>query len=507
MIKKTISLISLTFATGLSAIAIDINDFIKPANPIEQNIFSENIQPVVTKKTTLTKNDILNQYTIALNRFIQSNVKASYRDFNILIDNATPNDYMYIKTADKMADLGFFTLCDLAFSKVDDENITYMIIEDIKRFYYPSVKLSKEDEIYLGEMYSNIVYNEQSKEVIAELTKNSDLLEKYDYANYIAALGYLKSNDIENANNFIDIAISRNPKNLNYKKLKSEIISQGPKPNDAIKTINSIKSEQILTTEFQNKIKSIEEYTLYKTQKNEFTKKYHLAYYFYLENDLNKSMRTLQTAFNTKKSHNKNIYALLSKVYFDMKEYEKAEDNATKTLKIDNSNKIALNVLGDLAYRNKDYKTAIKYYSNAKNQEGNIKLAKCYIELEKPEKAKEILSKELKNSSDAYLAYYNMALIDKTREIEYLKKSIAINYNFKDGWIDLARTQIEANKFDNATYYLSIAKFLDENDYRYYYYMGLVYKNKGLTADAKRSFMKSTKLNPQFKPAKEELSI
>ena len=507
MIKRTVSLITIMFASALYANAIDINDFIKPANPLEQTPVVKVTEPSVPQKTVLTKNDIHNQYAIALNRFIQSNVKSSYRDFSILIENTTPNDYVYMYLANEMANLGFFGLSELTISKIEDNDISYMLAEDVKKFYYPSEKMSKEDEIYLGEMYSNIVYNEQSKEVIVELTKNTDLLNKYDYANYIAALGYLKQNDTENADKFINTAISKNPDNLNYKKLKTEILCQANKPKDAIKLANFLKSQHMLTTEYNRKLKSVEEYTLYKTNKNEFEQKYHLAYYFYLEGELNKSMRTLQTAFNTKKGHNKNIYALLSRVYYDSKEYEKAEDNAVKTLKIDGSNNTALIVLGDIAYKNKDYKTASKYYKDAKGNEADIKLAKCYIQLNKTEKAKEILAKILKNSSVEYEAYYNMALLDKSREVSYLKKSVAINYKFKDGWIDLARVEIENSKFDDAIFYLANAKYIDENDFRYYYYQGLIYKNKGLTADAKRSFMKSSKLNPDFSAAKEELGI
>ena len=202
MLKKTTSLITIIFASALSACAIDINDFIKPANPLEQQTsFVEVVEPSVPKKTVLTKNDIHNQYAIALNRYIQSNVKSSYRDFAILIENTTPNDYVYMHMAEEMANLGFFDLSELALSKIEDENISYMISDDVKKFYYPSTKLSEEDEIYLSEMYSNIVYNEQSKEVITELTKNETLLNKYDYANYVVAMGYLKLNDIDNAEN------------------------------------------------------------------------------------------------------------------------------------------------------------------------------------------------------------------------------------------------------------------------------------------------------------------
>ncbi len=510
--KKILSLIILITASCQQVFAVNINDLIKPANPLDVPlpIIKEAIP--LPKKVTLTKNDVHNQYAIALNRFIQSNVRSSYMDFEVLIENVSPSDYVYLEMSGKMAELGLFRLSELAMSKISDEDISYLQIEDVKHFYFPAVKLSKDDEIYLAEMFSNIVYNQQSQEVTAELVKNTALLDKYDYANYLTALGYYKSNNIAEAEKYINIAISKNSKNINYQKLKAEILSQTSKPQNALKVVNAIKSQTLLTTEFNRKVNSIEEYILYKTKKNEFEKKYHLAYYYYYENELNKSMRTLQTAFNTKKSNNKNIYALLSRVYYDLKEYEKAEDNAVKAYKLDKSNDIALLVLGDLAYRNENYDEAVKYYENAASEDKisyipDEKAALAYLKIGNIKKAKDIFAKILKYNADSYISYYNMALIDKSREIPYLKKSVAINLDFKDGWIDLARTEIDKNQLETASNYLAIAKYIDENDFRYYYYQGLVYKNKGLTADAKRSFRKSLMLNPKYAPAKEELSI
>jgi tetratricopeptide (TPR) repeat protein len=100
-----------------------------------------------------------------------------------------------------------------------------------------------------------------------------------------------------------------------------------------------------------------------------------------------------------------------------------------------------------------------------------------------------------------------MALLEKDREETYIKKSLAINPNFKDGWIDLARLEIAKDSYDKAISYLNVAKYIDENDYRYYYYLGLVMKNKGLTAEAGKNFEKSLDLNPNYELAKEELNI
>ena len=110
-------------------------------------------------------------------------------------------------------------------------------------------------------------------------------------------------------------------------------------------------------------------------------------------------------------------------------------------------------------------------------------------------------------ASDSYEAYYQMALLEKDREITYLKKAVAINPNFSAGWVDLARISINQEDYDKAQSFLGIAKYIDETDFRYYYYLGLVLKNKGLTADARKNFEKSLDLNPDYDLAKEELSI
>ncbi len=512
MIKKWVSLITLIMACSGHVHALDINDLIKPANPLESDYNVEQEIISAPQKVSLTRNDIHNQYAIAMNRFIQSNVRSAYADFEMLIENTSPTDYLHSQLTEKMADLGFFNLSELAISQLQNDDISHLLLQDVKKFYFPSTKLNREDELYFAEMYSNIVYNDQSREVTTELLKNATLLEKYDYANYIAALGCFKSNNILDAEKYINMAVAKNPKNLNYKKLQAEILSQTLKPQNALKIVSLIKSETILTTEFNRKVNSIEQFVLYKTKKNEFEKKYHLANYFYLENELNKAMRTLQTAFNTKKSHNKNIYALLSRVYYDLKEYEKAEDNAIKAYKIDKSNTTALMVLGDLAFKNASYNNALNYYSKAASIEKNsynpdVKLAQTYQKMNRAEKAFEIYSKILKTNSDNFEVYYEMALLDKSQELEYLKKALAINPKFKDAWIDLARVEIDRNDFDSASNYLAIAKYIDENDFRYYYYQGLVYKQKGLPADAKRCFRKSLKINPNYSPAKEELSL
>ena len=239
---------------------------------------------------------------------------------------------------------------------------------------------------------------------------------------------------------------------------------------------------------------------------------YHLGYYYYYEGELSKSVRSLQGALTSKKKHNKLVYAIMSRVYLDMQDFEKAQDSALKALKIDGNNSTALIVLGDLSYRNRDYKEALKYYKDAESNDKNswvcpVKIAQTYEQLGKEKKAMEIYERVLKTFSDSYVAYYKVALKDKSKELAYLKKAIAINMNYKDAWIDLGRIAIENHNFVSANKYLGIANYIDENDFRYYYYQGLIAKNQGMKQDAMQYFKKSLKLNPEYQPAKEELSL
>ena len=79
--------------------------------------------------------------------------------------------------------------------------------------------------------------------------------------------------------------------------------------------------------------------------------------------------------------------------------------------------------------------------------------------------------------------------------------------NYKDAWLDLGRVEIERGNFFEAKKYLNVANYIDENDFRYYYYQGLLYKAKGLSQDANYFFKKSLSVNPENELAKKELGI
>lgn len=464
-----------------------------------------------SKIINLSENDSFSQFSNATDRFVQCNIRASWEDFRTLINNSQDNDFIYITFANKMADLGLFDLANLAASKIKDKDISSISINAMKRFYYPRRKLKIDDELFLAENYSNIIYNNQSSEATNEMLKNQTLLSDSDYANYLVALGSYKSNDLKQAAKYINIAILQNSSNLNYQKLKAEILAEQHEPDDAIRVVDNLKKQNLFSSEYERKIDSLEQFILYKTKKALWEKDYHLGYYYYLENDPSKAIKTLENALSDKRRGDKGvIYGLMSEIYLSMSEFEKAADTAKKSNKIDRNNSKALITLGDLSYQNKNYKAALIYYKKAacsdkKSYKPLVKEAQTYQKLSNVKKAKEIYTKILKTYSDCWEAYYNIALLDKDKQIIYLKKALAINPLFESAWIELAKTDIDKGNYDIAQKYMSNAFYIDENDFRYYYYQGLINTNSGDLSQAKYNFKKCLKLKADYIEAQQAL--
>lgn len=482
-------------------------------SPVNEVLIDLNKDQGNTLNISLTKNDSFYNFNTATDKFVECNVRASWEDFRSLIRNSPDNDFMLISYANKMADLGLFDLADYASSKIRDKVIGDVSTDAMKRFYYPRKKMKLDTELMLAEAYSNILYNNQSSEAVNELLKNESALANYDYANYLIALGSYQSNFFTRAAKYINLAILQNPTNLNYQKLKAQILAENNAPAEAIKIVENLKKQDLYSYEYERKINSLEQFILYKTEKQQWAKDYHLGYYYYYENDFSKTIRTLQSALATKKKANEGlIYGLMSRAYLNMNEFEKAADTAKKSYKINSRNYNALVTLGDLSFKDNNYKQALCYYKKAASEDKKsytplVKEGLAYQKLSNDKKASEIYAKVLKTHSDSWEAYYYTALLDsdKQKQTIYLKKSLAVNPMFENGWIELAKTDIEKGNYDIAQKYLSNAFYIDENDFRYYYYQGLVNVNLGNLEQAKYNFKKCLKLNSNFSGAKKEL--
>lgn len=469
-----------------------------------------------TKETTtfidLSTGDAFKNFDDATDKFVQCNIRSSWEDYKSLINKTQSNDFMYSSFANKMADMGLFDLSNLATVKIQDKSLTNISTDAMKRFYYPRNKMRLDDELFLAETYSNIMFNNQSSEATAELLKKDRLLSLYDYANYMVALGSYKSNNFTQAAKYINIALLQNPNNLNYQKLKAEILAENDDAQGAIKVVENLKKQNLYSYEYERKVKSLEQFILYKIKRPQWEKDYHLGYYYYLENDPSKAMRTLQGALSSRrKAYNGTIYALLSEIYLSTNEFEKAADAAKKAYKIDSKNPKSLVTLGDLASRDKNYKQSLDYYKKAAGQDKKsyipfVKEAQVYQKLSDNKRATDIYTKVLKTHFDSWEAYYNVAMLDNDKKIVYLKKALAVNPLFEAAWVDLAKTAIDSGDYLIAQKYLSNAFYIDENDFRYYYYQGLLDNSVGNHTQAIYDFKKCLKLNPNFADAQKSLN-
>ena len=456
---------------------------------------------VANMDMVLKDNFIKSKYTSAENRFIQNNVKASYDDFDALVQNANHDDYVFLLYGMKMAEYGLFDLSDKLIERLDNNHFTASYVKDMRKFYYPSAILSQNDIIKLADAYSNIVYNNMALETTSELI-NSAELDESDYKNYLIALGYYKSNNLPKALKYINNSIKENNVNVNYLCLKAKILADMNKTNQALKVLKEIKKTEFLTIDFKQKVSATEEYILYKTSKSEAMKDYHLAYYYHLQNKSLLAVKVLQSAVLTAKQYSSDIFALLSRVYYENNEVQKAQEFAKRAYEEDRHNYLATLTLADLSYDSKDFKKALKYYKRAKRQTKDpapsVGVAKTYLALEQSDKAKKMYEKLLKNNKmNEDLLIESLKVIPQ-RVDYYLPRVASIDLSNNDIWLGLANHAIKDGNYAMAITYLNNSYYIDENNFKYYYYLSLVLRAKGEEDLANRSLLRCADINADY---------
>lgn len=461
---------------------------------------------------TASQIEAFNEFIKAENKFKNKNTEVAYSEFRNILRNVETSDFGYVLMSNKLAEYGLFYLSNMAAQSISDKEISQNHIDSMKVFFYPKIQMNYKDEAYLAEAYSNIMFNDRSQEVMEELQLDTELLEKYDYANYVLALAAFKAENLPVAKQYIQLAILRNPQNLNYKVLDAKITANGLKPQEALKIVKQLKKDCVDEVELKRRVDAIEQYVLYKIAKKDYDKNYHLGYYYFYEGDFNKSVKTLQSALTKKKKNNAKVNALLSQVYWNMKEYEKAFATANKTVKVLSENPKARMTLGNSYYVQGNYKKAIKNYKIAAKDtataiKADVEIARTYQKIGEETKAKELYTQILTKSSNEYDAYYSIAMMEPYKKLSYLKKALGINITFIDAWLGLAGLEINRDNFAMAQDYLSVAYYINQNDFRYYYYQGLIYKSLDDIQTASMYFNKCLKLNPNFAEAQKELRL
>ena len=446
-------------------------------------------------------NFIKAKYASAENRFLQGNVKTSHDDYADLISKATHDDYVFLVYGIKMAEYGFFDLSEELITKLDNNLYTKNYVKDIRKFYYPSAMVNKKDTLYLADAYASIVYNNLAIETTSELL-NSVQANESDYKNYLIALGFYKSNNLPQALKYIDNAILENDVNVNYKILKAKILADSKKSKQALKVLKEIQKTEFLTVDFQDKIRAIEEYVQYKVAKDEPLKDYHLAYYYHLQEKSLLATKVLQGAILQAKQYSPLIFGLLGKIYYENDEPLKAQEFAQRAYREDNKSYLAVLTLADLSYDERKYEEALKYYKEAKKQtkdtEPIVGMANSYLALEKDKKSKKLYEKMLKKYQyDENLLVGSLKVFPQ-RADEYLPEVASVDITNNEIWLGLANLAIRDGNYKMAETYLNNSYYIDENNFRYYYYLSQILRAKGDIERSNLSLIKCSMLDSDY---------
>ena len=459
---------------------------------------------VVNTDIVIKDNFIKSKFASAENRFIQSNVKASYDDFSDLIPKANHDDYVFLLYGIKMSEYGLFDLSNNLIERLDDNHFTASYVKDIKQYYYPSSMLDQKDILALADAYSNIVYNNMALETTSELL-NSTNIEESDYKNYLIALGYYKSNNLPLALKYINNAIKENDININYLSLKAKILADSKKSSQALIVLAQIKKVKFYTVDFQQKVKATEEYVLYKTSKSDTLKDYHLAHYYHLQNKSLLATKVLQSAVLTSKQYSSDIFALLGRIYYENNEPQKAEDFASRAYREDKHNYLATLTLADISYDSRRYTESLSYYKKAKSMTKDVApqvgIAKSYLALSQSKKAKKIYEKRLQNNKTNEDLLVESLKVIPQRVDYYLPRVASIDLANNDIWLGLANYAIKDGNYKMATTYLNNSYYIDENNFKYYYYLSQVLKAKGENDLANLSLIRCSDINADYQSA------
>ena len=105
----------------------------------------------------------LEDFNNAMEKFKSSNLSIAYNEFEKIVEESpSDNDYLNIVLSGKLSDIGFYNLADKAKSKIKDYDLAEIPLKNIDIIFCQNKKIDVEDEIYLGECYSDIIYNNMS---------------------------------------------------------------------------------------------------------------------------------------------------------------------------------------------------------------------------------------------------------------------------------------------------------------------------------------------------------
>lgn len=459
---------------------------------------------------TPIKIDFEQTYKNANEKFAQGNITAAYKDYKTIISQWANDDFVNLGLAYKFANMGLFSLSQEAINNITDRELFNNQIQLIKSKLTPQVILSYDEEIKLAQNYTEIYYHNLAFEVTRDMSKQQDKYKRSDYAQYILAQAYYNVKEYNKAINTINKALSINPDNLNYLKYKAQILSENNKTIEANKILDEILKENTTILDYKKDIESLRYYNLAKAEKDRTKSKFYIANYFYELGDKQRAIKELNQNISANKKDYKSI-TKLANIHFEENQLAEAMDLYEKSYKIKKNYKETLLGIAQMYLLKKDYKNAATFYLKALHKDKNnpevlINIAYCYKMLNLNDKAFEYTNKAFKTENPSGYVYYIASKIDEIKEIQYLKKAISTDLLLVDAWLTLTDIALKNKRTDLAQQYLTAIKYINSQNYKYYYFLGLTNKQQGFTEKAKANFEKALELNPTFVDASNELN-
>lgn len=444
-------------------------------------------------------------------RFNQGNVSLAYNDYSKIISELD-NDIALFVFSKSMYEIGFFTLGDVAISKIKNQTYFAFQIENLKKSYKDNYDLEKGEEIYLAKAYASIYFDNTPEETAFDLNKKTGLMEKSDYANFIMAQALLESRQYQHALLYIDTAIKKNPNNSNYLSYKVEVLNRSGKYKEALKLIEKYETLNILTPEFKNKILIQKEETIANLSNNENDKRFHLITANYLRGNYYKVINECQNILNFNKNNHK-ILTLQAQSQLNTGKIDEAKKNFLQSFNLNKSYGPTLSGLGDIFFMEGDKQKAVEYYKKAikadkTNVLNMIKLQITYKEMPGNEKNLAKLEKQinaLSNPKNLFYEYYivSAGVLKNNFKLkrEYLIKSLTINLLYESSWGEYLAYLNGAKKQKPMENFLYMISFVNNFNYTYYYYTGLMEMTLGNKESARLNIKHCISLNPDYEPA------
>ena len=163
---------------------------------------------------------------------------------------------------------------------------------------------------------------------------------------------------------------------------------------------------------------------------------------------------------------------------------------------------MAVLTLADLAFDERKYEEALKYYKKAKKLTKEtlpaVGIAKSYMALEKDKKSRKLYEKLLKkHNNDGELLIGSLKVFPQ-RAFDYLPIVASVDITNNEIWLGLANLAIKDGNYTMAETYLNNSYYIDENNFKYYYYLSLVLNAKGELEKSKESLIRCSRLNSDY---------